>query len=403
MNPRLRVEVGRQANFEYEIPPAEEEEEVWLGRGAFCQIRISDPQLSRRHCQFTYKNGHLYLQDLGSRNGTRVNNQIIRERTELRDGDSVIVGSHELRVVMPDSSRAGVSDGGELVEQEDVDQRMRRMVSQEFAGFILRKVLFAGEHSFIYRARDTATGRMMALKVLKPVSVITIEDQNRFIRGARHAAHLQQPNFVRVYKGGRYRNWYYIAMEYVSGRNLQELVEMKGGPMALEPALRIARQVLEALQYAYEQQLVFRAVRPDNIIVTEQMQAKLTDYDLVKPLAGRKEAQVTRVMDGSLQVDPAFAAPELIAYPVVADQKADIFGAGAVLYFMVCGQAPFGRRLPANKPSSAFEREVHDPRDLNPKVPEAVCEVIRQAMSDYERYGTPAEMLEALETATAQT
>jgi len=403
MNPRLRVEVGRQANFEYEIPPVEEEEAVWLGRGAFCKIRIADAQLSRRHCQFTYENGSLYVEDLGSRNGTRVNGEIIEGKVELEDGDAIVVGSHELRVIMPKPTAQGgveLAELGTQEEEEEANRRMRELLGSNFAGYTLQEVAYNGSSCVVYKASEPDTQRSVAVKVLKPLSRITVEDQNRFIRGAKHSANLRHPSFVQVYKGGRFEDWHFIAMEFVRGRNLEDIVRLKGGPLDVRVALKIIRQVLQALQYAYEQEIVFRAVRPDNIIVGEGLKVKLTDYDLVKPLTGRQEAQVTRVMDGSLTVDPSFAAPELIAYPVVADQKADIFGAGAVLYFMLCGKAPFGAHLPANKTTSAFERVAEDPGVLNPAIPKGVCAVISQAMSDYERYNSPQEMLDALQQAS---
>lgn len=404
MNPRLRIEVGRQANFEYEIPPAEEEEAVWLGRGAFCKVRISDHQLSRRHCEFTFEDGRLYIEDLGSKNGTRVNDELIGEKVELEDGDMVTVGSNQLRVIFPTAAGRGKAELAELgagEAEQEAYQKVAALEGKEFAGYRLGKVIFNGDTSVVFRAEDVESEAPAAVKVLKPLSDLSVEDQNRFIRGAKHSATLRHPNFVRVYKGGRTNDWYFVAMEYVEGKNLEEVVETKGGPLTVQTAMKIIQQVLGALQYAYEQDIVFRAVRPDNVIVCKGLKVKLTDFDLVKPLTGRRDAQVTRVMDGSIQVDPEFAAPELIAYPVVADQKADIFGAGATLYFMLCGSAPFGRHLPSDKSSSAFDRVYEDPRNVNSEVPESVCSVIARAMSDYERYNSPAEMAEALQEAVA--
>jgi len=402
MNPRLRVEVGRQVNFEYEIPPTQENGGLWLGRGAFCQIRIADPQLSRRHCQFTFEDGRLFVQDLGSRNGTRVNGELIRDKTLLRDGDRVIVGSHELVVVYPAASSERKVDLAELGTREAEERAYREVAAlkgSELAGYALEEILFNGSVSVIFRAKDIERGIPAAVKVLKKLESVTIEDQNRFIRGAKHSATLRHPNIVRVFKGGRAGDWLFIAMELVRGRNLHDVIERRGSPLKLRVALMIADQVLDALQHAYEQEIVLRSVRPDNVIVTEGARVKLTDFDLVKPLSGRQEAQVTRVMDGSLSVDPSFAAPELIAYPAVADQKADIFGAGAVLYYMLCAKPPFGKMLPKDKLSSAFDRALQDPRELNPAVPESICAVIRQSMSDYERYNSPAEMRQALDEA----
>lgn len=325
MNPRLRVEVGRQANFEYEIPPTEDEDAIWLGRGAFCKVRIPDGQLSRRHCQFTFEGGQLYVEDMGSRNGTRVNDELIRGKVKLEDGDRITVGNHELKVIFPAAStskRGVLPELGTQEEEEEAYKEVSQLVGRDFGGCTLEKVVFNGSTSVVFRARDASTGGLLAVKVLKKLGRVTIEDQNRFLRGAKHSAVLRHPNFVRVYKGGRVEDWYYIVMEYVQGVNLEELVARKGGPLDVPTALKVERQLLDALQHAFEQDIVFRAVRPDNVIVCQGLKVKLTDFDLVKPLLARQDAQVTRVMDGSLSVDPSFAAPELIAYPVVADQKA---------------------------------------------------------------------------------
>ncbi len=405
MNPRLRVEVGRQVGFEYEIPPTNGEEAVWLGRGAFCKIRISDTQLSRRHCQFIFEDAQFFVEDLGSRNGTRVNDELIKGRVPLQDEDRVTVGSHELVVVYPPVSTERKVSLAELGTQELEKEAYEKVVAlkgTEFAGYVLGDLIFEGSVCVVFRGRDPAGDVPVAVKILKPLDRVTVEDRNRFIRGAKHSATLRHPSFVRVHKGGRFEDWHFVAMEFVEGRSLKDIIERRGKPLELKDALRIVCQMLDALQHAYEKDIVFRAVRPDNVLICEGLEVKLTDFDLVKPLAGRQDAQVTRVMDGSLSVDPSFAAPELIAYPVVADQKADIFGAGAVLYYMLCARAPFDAMVPKDKATGAFDRVFEDPRTINPDVPESICAVMRQSMSDYERYNTPAEMRQALDNAAAE-
>jgi serine/threonine-protein kinase len=83
----------------------------------------------------------------------------------------------------------------------------------------------------------------------------------------------------------------------------------------------------------------------------------------------------------------------------VADPKSDVFGAGAVLYYMLCGRAPYDQTLPGDRPSSAFDRTFERPRSLNPAVPDAVASVVTQAMSEYSRFNTAGEMREALDEA----
>ncbi len=140
MNPRLRVEVGRQVNFEFEIPPKDEEEAVWLGRGAFCKIQLADQQLSRRHCQFTFEDGRLFVEDLGSRNGTKVNGEFIKDRVQLEDGDRITVGNHELAVIYPPASsgrQASLPELGAQAEEQEAYQQVAAPAGQESAGYLL--------------------------------------------------------------------------------------------------------------------------------------------------------------------------------------------------------------------------------------------------------------------------
>jgi serine/threonine-protein kinase len=288
---------------------------------------------------------------------------------------------------------------GSLAELQHAYERASALAGTRFAGYLLQDVIYNGRMSMIFRAREEGSTKPIAVKVLKPLGKLTVTDKSRFIRGAKHSAALRHPNFVRVLRGGRFKEWFFIAMEYVAGKNLDEVVEAKGGPLPPRVAIVVTRQILDALQHAYEHKLVYRALCPNNVIVCEGARIKLVDYDLLKPLGGEPDAQVTSIIASNLDVDRCFAAPELIAYPAKADQKADVFGAAALLYYMLCGRPPFDPSLPGFKPTSAFDRHFDMPRTLNANVHEYVEDVIVQAMSEYSRYDTPQEMREALDDA----
>jgi serine/threonine-protein kinase len=98
-------------------------------------------------------------------------------------------------------------------------------------------------------------------------------------------------------------------------------------------------------------------------------------------------------------VDRAFAAPEQIAYPNVADPKSDLFSSGALLYYMLTGRPPFDRVLPGSKPTSAFDRQFSPPQSFNAAVPDTISRVVEQAMSEYSRFNTCQEMRRALDEA----
>ena len=398
MNPRLIVEVGKQVDQEFEIPP---KTEVFLGRDPFCVIRIFDPQLSRRHCRLTFDGERAFIKDLDSKNGTKVNTDYIRKKTELRNGDHVGVGSTRL-VFKYVVGRAPAQESKKRLRPKSPAERLAENVDklegEEFAGFSVEKKIWHGNLTTIYLARRPSDQEAVALKILRPDARPTVEELNRFQRGTREAVQLNHRNLVRVLAVDKYLGINYAAMEYFAGQNLQSLLEKAGRPMKPAGALKVMQQLLSALQYVYEQGYVLRSVKPDNVLVGKGLSVKLTDYDLLKHLPGVEEKELTRVIDGGMFVEPSFAAPELITYPVVADQRADVFGAGTCLFFMLTGAAPFPNEVP-DKLSRAFDRTVPNPKTLNPKFPEELSKVILKSMSGYldRRYQTPQEMLDDIQ------
>jgi len=408
MNPRVRIEIGRQRGQEYEIPPQDEKESVVLGRGTFCDIRIFDMQLSRRHCQFINDGTHLYVEDLGSKNGTMVNGKRIEKRTELEDGDTINVGTSALIVENVMASRGldrTVKWPGMRTEADRLAAQASNLEGKEFAGVDVEQKIHESPTAIVYKGRLRENGQVCALKLIRPDAPVSIEQKNRFIRGAKYAAQFHHPHVVRVYRGGKLGELYYVIVEYVEGQNLPQLVKESGGALDLQDALHITAQILSALQAAYGKGLVIRSVRPDNIMVGENLNAKITDFELVKPVPTEEEKQVTRIVDGNINVDPSYAAPELIAYPVVADQRADVFGAGTCLYFMLTGSAPFPESIGPDKISTVFFRQMRDPRNINPDIPQSVMDILNKAMAEqpHDRYQTAQEMLEDVEQAQSST
>ena len=404
MNPRLRIEIGKQRGQEYEVPPQDEKESVVLGRGTFCDIRVPDMQLSRRHCQLVNDGRHLYVEDLGSKNGTEVNGRRITERTELEDGDTINVGTCALIVENVAASRGldrTVKWPGMVTEADVLAEEVGTLEGREFAGVSVEEKIHESEVAILYKGRDQQSGQVCALKLIKPDAAVSIEQKNRLIRGAKYASQFHHPHLVRVFRGGKLREVPYVVMEYVEGKDLVQLVRDSGGSLEVQDALQISSQILSALQAAYGKGLAVRAIRPDNIMVGANLNAKITGFELVKPVPTEEEKQVTRIVDGKIDVDPAFAAPELIAYPVVADQRADVFGAGACLYFMLTGCAPFPEGVGKGKVAAVFFRQMPDPRNINPDIPEPVVEIMHKAMAEqpHDRYQTAREMLEDVERA----
>jgi cell division septation protein DedD len=237
-----------------------------------------------------------------------------------------------------------------------------------------------GGFAVVYRARDTELDREVALKVLHPYWTNDPGFAARFRREARAAARLRHPHVVTVHEAGEAEGQLYIAMEYLPGRTLQELLEAEGA-LPLERALPILEQVAEALDYAHGQGVIHRDVKPGNLIVEETergVQATLTDFGLVKAMEGSAaltdfglvkamEGSAALTSQGTLLGSPEYMAPEQADPERAAEigPATDRYALGIVAYQMLAGRVPF----PGNAPAT-----LNAHLNLVPPDPQAICE-----------------------------
>ncbi len=198
----------------------------------------------------------------------------------------------------------------------------------------------------VYKARQPALDRLVAVKILPPESGRDPAFAERFQREARALARLGHPNIVAIHEVGQAGDLYYIVMEYVDGVNLRQL--MRSGHLHPEQALRIIPQICDALQYAHEEGVVHRDVKPENVLLDKKGRVKIADFGLAK-LLGRETGNFT--LTGSQQVMGTlyYMAPEQIDRPLEVDHRADIYSLGVVFYEMLTGQLPVGNFPPPSE------------------------------------------------------
>jgi tRNA A-37 threonylcarbamoyl transferase component Bud32 len=209
----------------------------------------------------------------------------------------------------------------------------------------------------VYKARQPALDRLVAVKVLPPQAGRDPSFAERFAREARALARLGHPNIVAVHDVGQAGDFYYFVMEYVDGANLRQV--LRDGKLTPEQALRIVPQICDALQYAHEEGIVHRDIKPENILLDRKGRVKIADFGLAK-LLGRDTGNFT--LTGSQQVMGTlyYMAPEQVERPLEVDHRADIYSLGVVFYEMLTGQLPVGRYpMPSEKAGTdAFLDEV---------------------------------------------
>ncbi|MFN2108516.1 MAG: serine/threonine-protein kinase, partial [Anaerolineae bacterium] len=254
-----------------------------------------------------------------------------------------------------------------------------------------------GGFATVYKARDTDLGRTVALKVLHAHWAGEQDFAVRFHNEARAAANLRHPNIVTVYEAGEAAGQLFIAMEYLPGRTLRDLLEVEGA-LSLEQALPILEQVADALDYAHAQGIVHRDVKPANIMVETTARgprAVLTDFGLVKAL----ESSAALTSQGTLLGSPEYMAPEQADPDRVAEigPATDRYALGIVAYQMLAGRVPFLGNTPGTL-NAHLNLEPPNPRrfvaDLPPDVTTALLTMLAKAPAD--RFPTALAFVEQL-------
>ena len=217
------------------------------------------------------------------------------------------------------------------------------MIGGTLLNYRILQKLGAGGQGAIYKATDTKLGRTVVIKVLPPELTTKQANLKRFEREARLASSLDHPNICTIFDLGEADGVHFIAMQYVEGRNVRQLVG--GRPLELQSALSIAIQVADALSSAHARGIIHRDIKAGNVMVTDTGQVKVLDFGLAKLLdedAAQSEdihrTELTEV--GVPYGTPTHAAPEQARGERV-DSRADIFSMGVLLYEMLTGTWPF--------------------------------------------------------------
>jgi serine/threonine-protein kinase len=250
---------------------------------------------------------------------------------------------------------------------------------------IVRK-LGAGGMADVYLAEDQELGRQVAIKILNDRHAADDSFIERFRREAKNAAGLSHPNIVSIYDRGEAEGTYYIAMEFLDGRSLKELIVGRG-PAPIKTAIDYARQVLAAVGFAHRHGIVHRDIKPHNVLVGAEGRLKVTDFGIARSGA----SQMTEV--GSIIGTAQYLSPEQ-ARGAPVDQTSDLYSVGVVLYEMLTGQVPFTGDTPLEIAMKHLSEVPRPPSELRPEVPHDLDSIVLRALAKdpSERYESADEM-----------
>jgi len=250
----------------------------------------------------------------------------------------------------------------------------------------IERKLGAGGMADVYLAEDQELGRRVAIKILNSRHGNDDQFIERFRREAKNAAALNHPNIVSIYDRGEAEDTYYIAMEFLDGRTLKELIVGRGAA-PINVAIEYARQILSALRFAHRHGIVHRDIKPHNVLVDGEGRVKVTDFGIAR--AGTSQMTETGSIVGTAQ----YLSPEQAKGGEV-DPRSDLYSLGVVLYELLTGKTPFDGETPVEIAMKHLSTTPQPPSKLRPDVPRELDMVVMRALAKNpdERYQSADEM-----------
>lgn len=266
-----------------------------------------------------------------------------------------------------------------LVEQDlltpyQADQLMAGRTKLNLGPYVVTDWIAQGGMGQVYKAVHQVMGRVCAVKVL-PLARATQIARESFIREIRMQAGLDCPYLVRAFDAGQDGSVHYLVTEYVPGMDLRRLVKNRG-PLPLQQASRIIRQAALGLEYAHSKGLIHRDVKPGNILVTPEGDAKVSDVGL----AGFNQDLVSDPRAGKIVGTTDYISPEQIRTPLELGPASDVYSLGCTLYYAVCGKVPFPGGDTPSKLKRHLEETPWHPRRFIPDIPEDFVDIIADMM-----------------------
>ncbi len=430
----IRVTSGPHAGQEYLI---DRRQTFMVGRSSRVHFPMTkDLLLSREHFRIENQPPVCHLADLGSTNGTKVNGLRV-ERVMLRDGDVITAGDSAFVVTFDESvdygeslaTCAGCGKRIPIEEQADArnppssdrlsdegpypwlcpDCRARRLkYPHTHPDYLIEEWIGGGGMGEVFRARQLSKNRPVAIKMMSATSTVGEKANSYFRREIEVLRDLLMPggqghpSIVAFYEIFEIDAQLQLVMEYVAGKNALEWTRELKGPMPFYSAAQIGRHLLSALDYAHSKGYVHRDVKPSNLLVMgppHRPRVKLTDFGLAKSF-DESESYTTLTRQGDVGGSIGFISPDHIRDFREVREPADIYSAGATLFYLLTNRYPYLGFDP-RQPGSYEIILQHPPlplRAFRPDAPEGLERILLKSMQKQprDRWKSAQAMAEAL-------
>jgi tRNA A-37 threonylcarbamoyl transferase component Bud32 len=272
-------------------------------------------------------------------------------------------------------------------------ERLKTALADRYA---VESEIGRGGMATVFLAEDLKHDRRVAVKVLHPELAATL-GADRFLREIQIAARLEHPHILTLIDSGEAEGLPYFVMPVVDGESLAQRLEREG-QLPLDEALRIAREVADGLDYAHEQGVVHRDIKPGNILLSRG-HASIADFGIAKAVDAASTGDATATATGLTVGTPRYMSPEQAAGVVEVDGRSDVYALGCVLWEMLAGQPPFDGPTPHVILARKASEEPPEVRVIRKTVPPPIANVLAKAMatSPADRFQTAGEFARALQ------
>ncbi|MGK2963821.1 MAG: protein kinase domain-containing protein [Gemmatimonadaceae bacterium] len=277
---------------------------------------------------------------------------------------------------------------------------LERLRAALAGSYTIDRELGRGGMATVYLAQDSKHDRVVALKVLHPDLAASLGPE-RFLREIKLAARLNHPHILALFDSGEADTFLYYVMPYVEGESLRERLEREK-QLSVDEAVRHAKAIASALDYAHRQNIVHRDIKPENVMLYEG-EAMVMDFGIAKAVTSASNETITQA--GMMIGTPAYVSPEQASGEINLDGQSDQYSLACVLYEMLAGERPFSGPNPQVVMSKRFSEMPKPLREVRGSVPEHVERAITRALalSPSDRYTTTAVFAQALGTETLAT
>jgi len=268
-----------------------------------------------------------------------------------------------------------------------------------FGPYRLTRLVGKGGMGAVFEAEHSETHERVAVKVLAEQFAKIPDVAKRFKREASAGGRLDHPNIAAVHDIDRQDQFYYIVSEFVDGSPLEKVI-LKDKRLTPDRAVGILRQVLSGLQHAHERGIIHRDIKPGNVLLTSDGQAKLIDFGIAKD----EEARTVLTMAGTVLGSPSYMSPEQAQGEEIGPAT-DLYSAGVLLFVLLTGRKPFEGRNLVETLSKHVKEPVPSLTSLQRDIPEALERVVHRMMAKdpAKRYPSAEATIEALDRAMRKT